>query len=323
MTVLDTEQELHALVPEWDALWRRAGSPPFQSTAWLLPWWHGFGTGRPRVSVLRAGGALVGVLPLYLLDEGRERKLLPIGVGLTDYCDALIDPAAPHGAATALLHAALSRAARDGVTSATLPDLPPEAALLGAGIPSGWREVALPATPCPVLRLPAIIPAGQLRNLRQSRHRAGRRGGWQATIGQNADAPMLWNALLGMHTARWTALGEPGGVLADPAVLAFHHEAVPRLAEAGLLRMQVLLIGGRIAAVYHTLAAPGRLLFYISGFDAAEAFASPGTLLLGHIIEQAAACGIQELHFLRGGEAYKYAWGAVDRINQSRLLLPE
>ena len=318
--VIDTEAELQALLPEWDALWGRAGWPPFQSAAWLMPWWAAFGTGRPRVAVLRAGGVLRGLLPMYLLDEGEERKLLPIGVGLTDYCDALIDPAAPPDAASALLRAVLARGGLDGVTSCTLPDLAPGAALLAAELPAGWREVALAQTPCPVLTLPGVVPAGQWRNLRQSRHRAERRGGWSAAVG--GDAVALWQALVGMHRARWTALGQPGGVLADRAVLAFHDAAVPLLAEAGVLRMQALWIGGRLAAVYHTLAAPGRLYFYLSGFDAAEGFASPGTLLLGAIVERAVAEGVGELHFLRGGEGYKYAWGAVDRFNESRLLLP-
>ena len=311
--MIDTEAALQALLPAWTALWRRAGSPPFQSPAWLLPWWGTFGTGQPRVATVQASGVLVGLLPLYLLDEPPERKLLPIGIGLTDYCDALIDPAAPPGTATTLLATTLARAAADGVTSCTLPDMPPDAALLDARIPPGWRQGPLPSTPCPVLAIGDPIPAGQLRNLRQSRHRAERSGGWEASVAP--DPAAAWQALVDMHRARWTALGQPGGVLADPAVLAFHEAAIPRLAAAGLLHMHVLHVGGRLAAVYHTLAAPGRLYFYLSGFAAGSATTSPGTLLLGRIIEQAPAQGITELHFLRGGEAYKYAWGAKDRMN--------
>ena len=318
--IIDTEAAFQALVPEWTGLWHRAGSPPFQSPAWLLPWWGAFGTGQPRVITSHIGNTLAGLLPLYVLDEPPERKLLPIGIGLTDYCDALVDPAAPPDTATHLLQAALTLAAADGVTSCTLADLPPGAALLGAQPPAGWREVALPDTPCPVLTLGDPIPAGQLRNLRQSRHRADRRGGWTASVATEAEA--AWRTLVGMHRARWTALGESGGVLANPEVLAFHEAAVPRLAEAGLLQMQVLHIGGEVAAVYHTLAAPGRLYFYLSGFAADAGPCSPGTLLLGNIIEQAATYGVTELHFLRGSEPYKYAWGATDRMNRTRLFLP-
>ena len=329
VALLDTGAALHGIEAEWTALWRRAGSPPFQSPAWLLPWWHAFGTKYPRVAALRSGGALIGLLPMYRLDCGGERKLLPIGVGVTDYIDVLLDPAAPPRAASAMLHALLDHARTDGVTSCTLPDLPPGAALRTSTLPQSWQERTLPSTPCPVLSLPSVedpmraaIPSGMLRNIRQSRHRAERAGGWRAEVAASADCLALWHTLTGMHQRRWTQRGEPGGVLADPNVLAFHTLAVPKLAACDILRLYVLRIAGQVAAVYHTLAAPGRLLFYLSAYDTALTAISPGTLLLGHIVELAIAEGRSELHFLRGGESYKYAWGAIDLLNESRLLLP-
>lgn len=42
----------------------------------------------------------------------------------------------------------------------------------------------------------------------------------------------------------------------------------------------------------------------LGGFDPAEAFVSPGILLIGHAIEEAARKGAREFHFLRGREAY-------------------
>jgi CelD/BcsL family acetyltransferase involved in cellulose biosynthesis len=83
-------------LPEWTALWRRVpGATPFQSPAWLMAWWRHFGTGAPRVLIARAGEELAGVLPLYELREPGICKLLPIGIGLSDYIDALVDPAWP------------------------------------------------------------------------------------------------------------------------------------------------------------------------------------------------------------------------------------
>src|SRR5690348_13692008 len=102
------DQALIALRPEWDALWRRVPSAtPFQSPAWVLSWWDQFGTFRPRVAAFRAGGRLAALLPLYVLDEGAERKLLPIGVGLADYFDALLEPDLPAGAIDRMMRAAL------------------------------------------------------------------------------------------------------------------------------------------------------------------------------------------------------------------------
>ena len=62
---------------------------PFQSPAWLLAWWRYFGTREPLLLTARARCELVGLLPLYLLREPGCRKLLPIGVGLSDYVEAL------------------------------------------------------------------------------------------------------------------------------------------------------------------------------------------------------------------------------------------
>ena len=92
---------------------------------------------------------------------------------------------------------------------------------------------------------------------------------------------------------------------------------------AGLLRLQVLRIGGAAAAaILALLSGPNRIMFYLSGFDAAHSFVSPGTILLGEMLDQAAREGRTEAHFLRGREPYKYAWGAVDRPTWSRRLEP-
>ena len=47
---------------------------------------------------------------------------------------------------------------------------------------------------------------------------------------------------------------------------------------------------------------------------------SPGAQLLDHAIRAAISEGAREFHFLRGGESYKYLWGAVDRLNLSRTF---
>jgi hypothetical protein len=37
-------------------------------------------------------------------------------------------------------------------------------------------------------------------------------------------------------------------------------------------------------------------------------------------MEEAIRDGAREFHFLRGGEGYKYGWGAVDRYNRRRTI---
>lgn len=305
--------QLTALRDEWAALWTRAETAtPFQHPAWLLPWCERFAGGALRVAVLRGPDAkLVGLLALYELRE--ERKVLPLGAGLSDYHDVLLDVSAPPDAASALLTAAL----KNCELPCHLPDLPPNAALRAAAPPAGWHATQHSGEPCPVLR-PEDVPALQRRKLRMSRHRADRIGGFAVEMATAETVLAMFEVLVELHVARWRNLGQPG-VLADPKVLAFHRAAVPILAGAGLLRMQALRFGARIVAVIYALHASGRVYAYLSGFDPSHAFESPGTILLGAMLE---APDLKEFHFLRGIEKYKSAWGAVDRVNQLRVLVP-
>ena len=92
LEVVTTTAGLEGLAPEWTALWQRApAATPFQSPEWLLPWWRHFGNDAPRVLCVRAGGRLVGLLPLYLLRAPDCSKLLPLGIAVSDYLDGLFE----------------------------------------------------------------------------------------------------------------------------------------------------------------------------------------------------------------------------------------
>lgn len=296
--VITDDAGLRGLAPDWDALWRRAGGLPFQSPAWMLAWWHCFGTAHPVVAVARdADGAATGLLACYLLGG----VLLPMGAGLTDYQDVL-------GAKAASLLAGVLNAA--DAACCDLTDLPPDAALRRAPVPSGWRESLNETDSCPVLLGP--IPPGRRRDIRQSRHRADRRGGWRIEVATPNTLGAALDSFERLHALRWS--GE------DARVPAFRRLAARGLQQAGVLRLVLLRIGDAAAAACYALLAPGKLLLYVSGFDPDFGFESPGTILLGWLAEQALAEG-RAIHFLRGGEPYKYAWGGVDRMNATRRLV--
>ena len=313
IAVIDDPAALAALAEPWAALWRRSAAHAFQSPQWLLPWWRCFGTGEPRVATLMRDGELAGILPCTVLREAEGAKLLPMGAGTTDYLDALGE------GGPEMLHALLDRAGRDGVDRCDLFDLPPGSALRDAAAPPGWIAERGPGAACPVLMLPGIARAGR-RALRLNRNRAARAGGWaveQATA--ETLGPML-ETLVALHSGRWAEGGE-AGVLHDPAVLRFHRMAAPGLLDAGLLRLSMLRVGGVPSAVAMALLSPGRLAIYLSGYDVAQAYCSPGSVLIGAMLEQAEAEGRTEADFLRGREGYKYAWGAVDRVSASVRLI--
>ncbi len=324
-TVTDTPG-MAALTPAWAALWQRSpAATPFQSPAWQLAWWAQFGTERPVLACLWNGDTLAGLLPAYVLDEGGG-KLLPIGIGISDTLDVLLAPEAPPDAASRLLAAALQEAGP--IARADWPDVPPGSPLLRAAAPPGWQAQWRQGTPCPVLvlhgaRLREAIPAAAHRKLRMNRNRAERAGGTTLHLAGADDWRPMLETVCRLHAARWTAQGEPGGVLADPRVGACLHAATGPLLAAGALRLAALHVGGTpAAACLALLAGPDRLLLYLGGFDAGFAALSPGSLLLDALARHAMHEGRRELHFLRGGEAYKYAWGAVDRFNADLALLP-
>src|SRR3954471_19662675 len=169
---IGSDREMGDFLPEWTALWRRVpGATPFQSPAWLMAWWKHFGSGAPRVLTARAGEGLVGVLPIYELREPGICKLLPIGIGLSDYIDALVDPAWPE-AGEAMLAAIADVPDWD---ECHLPDLPEGGVLHGISGPAGLAEDRRDGEPCPVLALPesadaldAAVPRKTLRDVRQA-----------------------------------------------------------------------------------------------------------------------------------------------------------
>ncbi len=318
-----SDQGMAGLRHEWAALWQRDPmATPFQSPAWLSAWWRFFGTAEPLVLTAREGGGLVGILPLYRLREAECRKLLPIGVGLSDYVEALTDPAAP-GAADKLMAAIADIREWD---ECWLPDLAPEGGLARAAAVCGASDRIIAASPSPVLALRpssddlgGAVPRKTRRDLRQARGRAAAAGGVVIETVAEDRIEAAMGDLFRLHAARWRARGE-AGLCGDPLVQGFHRAAAAGLHAAGMLRLYRLRIGGAVRAVYYGFVANGTAYAYLGGFDPAEPRLSPGLLIIGHAIEQAVGEGARRFDFLRGGEAYKYAWGAADRAKVSRRL---
>ncbi len=316
--------DCEALIPEWWQLWRVSPTAtPFQSPAWLLPWWRAFAPGELRVITVRQSGRLVGLAPLYLERGACGRRLLPVGISLSDYVDILLDPDIAEAAATALCRHLASLADWDALE---LVDLLPGAAALRLPVPAACDEAQQRSSACPVLVLadPAGaqdhgIPPGKLRDVRQARHRAARRGEVVIIDGDRLNAHRMFSELVRLHRARWQAR-EEAGVLADPRVVGFHQEALPLLLEANLARLHALLIAGEVTAVYYGLLHRERAYAYLGGFDPAFSFESPGTILIGHAIAAAQRDGAREFDLLRGRESYKYSWGARDRWNVRRTF---
>ena len=314
---------LAALEPAWWALWRRVPqATPFQSPAWLIPWWRHFHPGDLFVIVAGSGDTLVGLAPFYIEVGSLGRRLLPLGISVSDYHDVLLDPSCASCAGQALVRASLES---NGWERWDLEELRPDAVALRLPVPPDLQDEATPQSACPTLPLSgsdlsAILPKTKRRKLNLARNRAARRGSVEIRRAEGEGVGEALDHLYRLHALRWASRHE-SGVLADDAVQDFHRMAAPSLAAAGLLRLYDLSIGGAVVAVQYGFQVEDAGYAYLAGFDPDFEFESPGAILMAHAIEEARREGAREFHFLRGQEAYKYGWGAVDRWNQKRTLI--
>lgn len=310
---------LEALAPAWWDLWRRAAATPFQSPAWLLPWWRAFAPGDLLTIAAWSKGRLVGLAPCYVEDGSLGRRLLPLGIGISDYLDVLLDPQDTAEAGRAIVEAAEAAGEWDRWE---LEELMPGAAALHLPCPAGAEESLVPQIPCPTLPLhpkglTATLPKVKRRKLNLARNRSERRGGCTVERACARTVQDGFDHLVRLHAFRWESRGRDG-VLAEDRIRNFHRLAGPALQDSGLLRLYTLRFGHNVVAAYYGFHWRDGAFAYLTGFDPTLAFESPGTLLTAHAIAAAIAEGARDFHFLRGNEAYKYGWGAVDRWNQRR-----
>ncbi|SFQ07460.1 Acetyltransferase involved in cellulose biosynthesis, CelD/BcsL family [Mesorhizobium sp. NFR06] len=296
----------------WWRLWSQSASAtPFQSPAWLIPWWQTFAPGDLAAIAVWNGDDLAGLAPLYLERHDCGPRLLPIGISLSDYLDILCAPQLEAEATAAIADAALSLEWSQWI----LPDLAADAVSLSLVLPSAEERRSTAHATCPVLLLKGdqtlaySVPARRRRQLRRAA-RAARRRGPVVVRHVESDPQTFLDRLVRLHEARWADKG--GGVLSNMAV-EFHRRALPRLAGSGLARCLTIEIGNVVVGAYYGFHHRDRAYAYLGGFDPAYADESPGAILIGHAITAAAEEGAREFDFLRGGEGYKYGWGANDR----------
>ncbi|HZQ22010.1 MAG TPA: GNAT family N-acetyltransferase [Terriglobales bacterium] len=317
-------ESVYRLAPEWEALWRKDPSAtPFQHPHWLMGWIEAFRPAELRVYVARKSGRLAGVAPMYVQLK-RPRVLAPIGTAVSDYIDWLLDgEVGTHELAEALL-AHMLESESDCLLD--VGDIPENSALLR--IQSGMdRESSTKQHDvCPALELTgdmkSIVPRQQMRSLKTARRDLQKLGAVESATAGAENVDEFLEALFALHGARWSERGGEG-VLADNDVRRFHRVVVPKLRAQNMLRLYGLRFDGKLIAVLYALHSSEVTYCYLQGFDPEFRDFSPGAQLVGAVIEEAIGEGKKAVDFLRGGEKYKYAWGARDRATFRLQISPK
>jgi CelD/BcsL family acetyltransferase involved in cellulose biosynthesis len=204
--------------------------------------------------------------------------------------------------------------------SCTFDELGPRALLRDLAPPTGAQARIDPQSVCPVLvaaggDLDAVVPRPQLARLRKATRRAERAGQVEIRRRDRSDDPLqTLQVLFALHAKRWELRREPG-VLGDARVRRLHENVVNAFSARGAVRLYAMHLDGCPAAVVYGFREGARLHVYLQGIEPGLESLSPGTVLLGFVIADALREGVREVDFLRGGEAYKYAWGAMDEAN--------
>jgi CelD/BcsL family acetyltransferase involved in cellulose biosynthesis len=325
LALIDDAAALRDLVPAWWRLFERCSdATPFQSPAWLGRWWEAFSPGSLAAPGVWSGDELIALAPLWRQSGPEGDRLLPLGIGVSDLQDVLVDPYDATGDAL--------RCLARGIAVHGVPvlwtELPPGARALDLAPPDDWSSAAGDGESCPMLAwlpttdvgipcddLPAFVPPGRRRKWRMAGHRCARRG---ITVGPSVTpgtALSFLAELERLHARRWESRGGEG-VLIDPMVRRFHRIALPDLLAHGLADLDWLWLGRECVGAYYGLRSGHAAYAYLGGFDPAFEREGLGTFLLGRAIARAAEQGARSFSFLRGREAYKYAWGAMDRPNR-------
>lgn len=302
---------------EWARLHRASQiATPFQHPDWILPWAKRFAPNAIWAFAMRSGdGRLVGLLPLFRYERTGRQVVSMMGGGLSDHHELLCEPSFTD-IVTRSLFDALSERSSDW-DDCEFEQLARDSPLLSSTLPPSLVDREKSEGACsPIVQLPkageplsTTIPGHQLARFRKYRRRAERLDSLRLVRADRNDCEEIFEVFLELHSSCWTARNQ-AGMAAEESIRAFHREVVRNMAESGSLRLYALRLGARDIASLYGFFDKARLYCYWQGYDPGLAELSPGMLLLGAVLEDAANEGARAVDFLRGEEDYKFRWGA-------------
>jgi CelD/BcsL family acetyltransferase involved in cellulose biosynthesis len=160
-------------------------------------------------------------------------------------------------------------------------------------------------------------------DLRRARRRAEEAGGLEVVVhAPHADtlaAPLA--EALDVESRSWK--GQVGAaILQDPLRGGFYQALAERAAAAGLLRLAVLRIGGRPAAMQFAAVCADAWWLLKVAYDPEFARCSPGQVLACETIAHAAAQGLSSYEFLGRPEPWTALWANQEAAVVSLVAYP-
>jgi CelD/BcsL family acetyltransferase involved in cellulose biosynthesis len=311
---LSTLRDLEAVRGAWCDLYERAScASPFQHPDWILPWCRSAMEPQIWALAVRSSEKLVGLAPWLVFEKDGRRTAGFLAGGVSDYHDVLVDPRWREEVSAALFGHLLRR--RDAWQECHFDQLSARANLLLATAPAELVDHVSDGEPCPALAfagsraLADVVPGHQLARFRKYARRAERRGRLSFDLAPSSSKGEVLRELFRLHSARW--VDKQPDVVLNERLRAFHSDVVDTMSDAACApELYRLSLADTTVAVLYAFRSKDVLYCYMQAFDPTFAESSPGTLLVGSLLEHACARGVRAVDFLRGTEPYKLAWGA-------------
>ena len=191
----------------------------------------------------------------------------------------------------------------------------------------GWTLNVEPEEVCPVADLPA---GGSIDDYlatlgKKERHEIRRKVRRAEAVGDvllldSADPLADLPEFIDLHQKRWGADGLFPDTSGGEQSRVFFRRMFELFPPGGPLSLAFLTVGGHRIAAGVSFVSGDSLLYYNAGVDPEARELSPGVVMVERFVRRALDRGLARMDFLRGDEAYKYEWGAVDHPIQ-RLLV--
>ena len=328
-------ESFQALRSEWnDLLDRSPSSSAFLTWEWLYAWWESFQAGRTLwlIEIRDDAGRLRGIAPLCIERRGLvapERVVAFLGTERvsSEYLDLIAAPADGDAVARAVWGELV--AARGEWDRLEWTDLLPDATALLVQEHARRAGLAVsldPCQDCPYVAIPgdeegfwlALGPETRA-SVRRKTRKLESVGFAVRIIEDSTDMERVFDRLFDLHARRWAIRARTGN-FRDERVRSFHKRLVGSLVPHGRIRVGAIARGEETVAVLYVLHYKDVVSYYQSGFDPALPDPalkandySPGLVLIGQLMRDAARRGAREFDFLRGWEAYKRRWTETSR----------
>lgn len=320
---------------QWDRL-AVACQAPMMSPACVMAWWRHLApaTARARVVVVKEGDKLIGIAPFYIDLAKRRRDLRLPGIEI----GARLAPLALSGH-----EADVAQGIMQAVThSEPRPDL---IALEGMPLTSNWASDMRTNSPrrarpiawqyqvlsCPVVTLNTKSFdewLGSKSSKFRSQMRRARRDftsvGGTERISTSETLRGDIAALMHLHESRWTHRGRSSFADYGDALPAMLHDIGQTLLKKdGRFQLRMLEIDQRPICADLTLAAGGRVIGMISGWDEHFANLKPSMLAMLGTIEEALSRGDRLFDLGVVDKSYKLRFADTNAPVSWTVLLPK